>query len=375
LETAPNLVELWDTLTAYGDLGKEAERSLPGSFYVSPALFDHEVETLLGAEWICLGRGDEIPEPGDYFTQEVLGEPLLVVRGDDRAIRVLANVCRHRSSPVADGAGNRKFFVCPYHAWSYGRDGSLRRAPRMDRARLDKTTCRLPRYPSEIWAGFIYVNIDGRATSLAPRLMALETLLANYHTGEMRFVHRGAETWRVNWKSLVENFIEAYHLSVVHSKTLHEITPTALAKKFTGGAGYTGYFSNYPKNQPSRGRGHPDLTPEERHRSTLFSIFPCHLVSQAAGLLVSLMLYPSSVDFVRVCWTMSVHGQDFSDAEIAELIALWTRINEEDRAKLEAVQRGLGSRHAEPGPLAPSDYEGTIREFYRYLAHTLPRPG
>ncbi|MEM0944036.1 MAG: aromatic ring-hydroxylating dioxygenase subunit alpha, partial [Pseudomonadota bacterium] len=225
-----------------------AERGLPGVLYADAGVFRREVERLLASEWMPIGRADEIPSPGDFLTVELLGEPLVIIRGDDGAIRCFSNICRHRGALIADGTGNARRLVCPYHAWSYDRtSGELLAAPRM-KHRIAPGQCDLPEISTEVWLGFIYVNIDGSAPPLSPRLAALEARLAPYETAKMRHVFTGTKTWQANWKAVVENFLEAYHLSVVHPATLHPITPTALAKKFEGGAQFTGYCSNYRKD-------------------------------------------------------------------------------------------------------------------------------
>src|SRR5690606_32578632 len=104
-------------------------RCLPGKFYTCSDFFQFEVETFLKKEWHCVGRVDEVPAPGDFFTTHLFNEPLLICRGDDGEIRALSNLCRHRGMPLAEGRGSTRRFVCSYHAWSYGRDGKLSNAP------------------------------------------------------------------------------------------------------------------------------------------------------------------------------------------------------------------------------------------------------
>ncbi len=359
---------LIDTIRAAAALPYEKAVTLPGAAYSDEALFAHERNTVLAKGWHCLGRCDEVPEAGDFFTADLLGEPLLIVRGDDGAIRVLSNLCRHRLMPLAEGRGTADKFVCSYHAWSYARDGALRSAPRMKNTALETDTCRLPAYRSEEWRGFLYVTLDDNAPPLADALADLEGIIAPYHTQDFRVIHSTEEVWRCNWKCLVENFMEGYHLSVVHPVTLHGYTPSALSRKFEGGSGFTGYHANYPQSIPPRGAGHSGLNEEERHRSTLFCVYPCQVVSQAANLLASLYLKPLAVDAVRVKWTLSVWQDEFDEAAIAERIALWEEVNREDREKLERLQPGLASSRADAGSLAPADYEGTIHDFHGYLA-------
>lgn len=360
------MMDLRSELQRLAALPADRPMGLPGIYYTDPHHFRHECATVLRGGWHCLGREDEVPLPGDFFTVQVLNEPVLVVRGDDSEIRVLANLCRHRGMPLAERRGSVRRFTCPYHAWAYGRDGALLRAPRMDNAGFDAGSCRLHRHNSQIWNGFVYVNLDAAAPP--PAVPELDRLVAPYEPGTFRLVHVAEEDWRTNWKCLVENFMEGYHLSVVHPGTLHGYTPTGLARKLAGGNGFTSYAANYPGDIPPRGQGAPGLSPEERQRSTLFARFPTQVASQAASLLVSLSIFPRAVDRVTVKWTMSVRGDDLDADTIAERIALWEEVNREDREKLERMQTALGSAHAESGPLAGDNYEGTVRDFLIWLA-------
>lgn len=355
-------------------LPDDSPRSLPGWAYCDADVFRTEWAGPLRDGWHCLGRVDEVPEPGDYFTVTLLDEPLLVIRGDDGRVRSLSNLCRHRGMPLAEGRGNARRLVCSYHAWTYGRDGALLRAARMENAAFDPAACHLPEFPCEIWQGFLYTSLAAGPAPFAPPLAPLGAVLDRYQSADFRLVHVAQEDWATNWKCLVENFMEGYHLSVVHPQTLHGYTPTGLARKTVSGPGFTSYAANYPDGT-DRGQGAPGLTKEERQRSFLFSVFPCQVASQAASLLVSLTILPRAPDRITVKWTMSVRGDDLDDATIAQRIALWETVNREDREKLERMQPALASRHADGGPLAGADYEGTIRDFHRWLARAMAAPG
>ena len=355
-------------LHGVASLPNDRPMTMPGRFYTDPAYFDWEMANVLRNGWHCLGRTDEVREPGDYFTVQLFNEPLIVVRGDDDTVRVLANVCRHRGMPLAEGRGNVKRFVCSYHAWAYGRDGGLLRAARMDNAGFDAKSCRLHSFNTVIWNGYIYINLDADAVPFTDQAADLTTLLQNYRADEFRVVHVAEENWHTNWKCLVENFMEGYHLSVVHPQTLHGYTPTGLVRKSTSGPGFTSYAANYPDGIAARGVGAAELTQAERNCSTLYAIFPAQVSSQAASLLVSLSIVPVAVNLIRVKWTMSTYGDDLDEDTIAARIALWEEVNREDREKLERMQIALGSDHAVSGPLAASDLEGTIRDFHTWLA-------
>lgn len=339
---------------------------MPGMYYTSQLQFEHEAATVLRQGWHCLGRVDEVPEAGDFFTVQLLNEPLLIVRGDDANVRVLTNVCRHRGMPLAEGRGNTKRFICSYHAWMYGRDGSLLRAPRMENGGFDAKTFCLPQHNVQLWKGFIYTNLNPDAQPFDHP--ELDAMLAPYETNAFRLVHVEEEDWKTNWKCLVENFMEGYHLSVVHPQTLHEYTPTGLVRKLVSGFDYTSYAANYPDGIACRGIGAAGLNEDERKRSSLFSKFPTQVASQAASLLVSLSIFPIDAGTIRVKWSMSVYKDDLDSETIAQRIALWQEVNREDRAKLERLQIALASDYAVEGPLAGDDFEGTIRDFQRWLA-------
>jgi phenylpropionate dioxygenase-like ring-hydroxylating dioxygenase large terminal subunit len=359
--------DLRERLQALASRPDDAPWAMDGRFYTDAGLFAHERASFLRAGWHCLGRADEVPQDGDFFTTILLDEPLIVTRHDGQ-LRVLSNVCRHRGMPVAKGQGNTKRFVCPYHAWTYGTDGTLLRAARMVNADFDPKTCALPGFACAERFGFIYVSLSEAPVDLDIELAGLGALVGPYQPDGFRIVHADQGVWRTNWKCLIENFMEGYHLSVVHPQTLHGYTPTGLSKKAASGPGFTSYFANYPQGIPLRGSGAPGLDPAAQHRSTLFAVFPCQVVSQAASLLVSLSLRPVAVDATDVRWTMSVYGEDLDAATVTDRIRLWEDVNREDREKLEEMQAALSSRHATGGPLAGPDYEGTVHDFLKWQA-------
>ena len=363
--------EILEALAEIRDLDESQARSLPAGFYASEEYLELEKEEIFRKEWICLGRVDEVRRRGDYFTTQLLNEPLLVACGEDDKVRVLSNVCRHRSSVIVEGKGNAKNFVCPYHAWTYANNGQLLRAPYMDQvAGFDVRGCRLPELASEIWRGFIYVNLDGKAKPLAPRLRGLEPYITNHHPENMVVNVVLDEIWSTNWKCLAENYLEGYHLSTVHHKTLHDRTPTRLCEKIAPGEGYTGYKSHYTRKSPQRKPYHPDLTAEEKRHSVFIWVFPSHLVSLNPSGSASLCLQPRGVDEVANRCILSSH-----EAETALPTKLRVegrnRIMDEDRAQLVRLLRGLKSSYVEPNRLGPPDLEGTVWDMLQYMARKL----
>lgn len=354
----------------------EPARSLPPQCYTSKEFLQHELHTVFKHEWLCVGREGDIPNVGDYFTIQLLDEPLIIVRSDDNKIRALSNTCRHRNMQVAEGKGNRKLFVCPYHAWSYSNNGALKVAPLMDMKSTSLSKCSLPELNNEVWMGFIFVNLKEHDTLPAPvslreRLQNLEPLIANYHGESFTTIFDTTENWNCNWKSLVENFMEGYHLSTVHPVSLGNSTPTRLCQKLPGGPYHTAYKAGYPDNAAKREYWHPDTTEDERNCSTLYSVFPGLVVSQSPDVLAWLALTPKAVDRVTVRWGLAAYSDDLSEPQKQAYIEKWHTINNEDKAKLEKVRQGLKSNFASCGPLAPDNFEGTIKDFYQYLTTQL----
>ena len=347
-------------------------RSMPPAYYTSEAFLALEREEIFRKEWVGLGHIAEISKPGDYFVTELVGESLLVVHGLDGKIRVLSNVCRHRANLVAKGMGNQRRFVCSYHAWTYSTTGDLAAAPLMENSpAFDKAKCGLPEFATEVWQDFIFVNLDGKAAALAPRLESFLPNIKNYHHEGRHRQFVAEDTWKTNWKCLVENFMEGYHLSVAHAKTLHPMTPTSLCKKMPAPEGMTAYTSGYHPSFPPRGPFHPDLTAQEQRYSVLFSVFPNCMVSIVPNVTLYLLVRPIDADTVGVKWGIAGNIDDPNHPDVIRYRDLCFAFNAEDKEQLEGVQQGLKTRSFKSGPLAPADFEGTIWDFYQYMASKL----
>ena len=363
---------LRERLGELGNLAPEDGYAMPAEYYTSPDFLNLETNEVLRREWMCVGHVGEIPNPGDYITTDLAGELLIVTRDMDGQVRVLSNVCRHRGNRVAEGAGNTRKFICRYHTWSYDTSGALVAAPHMKgQTKFDKGNCGLPEFAMEIWKGWIFVNLDGNATPLAPRLEGLGDIVKNYHPEDRFLVFMEEDSWACNWKALFENFMEGYHLSATHLHTLHPITPTKLCKKMTSGDGWTGYHAFYDPDYPPRGPFHPDMTEEERNNSPMYGIFPNLVVGMATNFTLFMCLRPSGPDRVKIRWGVTGLENDPKSDKVRDYVSLCRSFNAEDKEKLEALQEALKTRTYQGGPLAPDDFEGTIRDFIGYMARQI----
>ncbi|MGI4879512.1 MAG: aromatic ring-hydroxylating oxygenase subunit alpha, partial [Janthinobacterium lividum] len=155
--------------------------TLPPACYTSAEFYAFEKEALYAREWLCAGRETQVPNPGDFFTITIADEPIIVVRNAAGELRAMSAVCQHRAMLVAEGSGNVRGFLCPYHHWSYSLNGDLIAAPAMNRTcDFDRGAFGLPGFAVELWHGFIFVNLDRAAAPLAPRLAHVSAAIANY---------------------------------------------------------------------------------------------------------------------------------------------------------------------------------------------------
>ena len=364
--------ELGKALKQSETFGYDEAWSMPKSYYTDENVLAIERAHLFAKEWICVGRVEEVPKPGDYMAFMLCNEPIVVVRGEDNNIRAMSNVCRHRGALLAEGRGNNSRLVCPYHHWSYDLEGKLAGAPRMEAHKtFDKSNCRLPQFATEEWNGFLFVCLAEDPPPLAPRLAPLAKLIHNYHVEQMKMLYVANEIWHTNWKCLIENFMEGYHLSPLHKTTLHLVNPTRLCTHLPAGENYFGYNAGYSPDLPRSQKGHPDLTDAEADNCVMFAI-PPGLVSGIGGDYSSFIcIQPETASRVRAKLGLIFYGENWPQEAVDHAVILFNATMEEDKAVLVDLMRGMASSHHARGPLAPADFEGPVLDFYRFYSKRL----
>ncbi len=212
-------------------LPTEQAESLPPLCYTDADFYEFEKRAVFDREWLCVGRESWVAEPEQYFTTAIVGEPILVARDRGGVLRAMSSVCQHRGMLVAEGHGSRGAFVCPYHHWTYGLDGTLIGAPAMGRScGFDKSAGGLPSFRVEVWQGFVFINFDRDAAPLAPRLEAVSQVLKPYRLGKAEGPRPGeAPQYAWNWKVMFENNNDGYHANKLHHGVLHDFVPSHLA--------------------------------------------------------------------------------------------------------------------------------------------------
>jgi len=201
--------------------GFPAFPDIPVARYTSDEFWELERRHLWNHTWVLAGRSEDAANPGDFFTFDRLGDPVLLVRGKDRVLRAFYNTCQHRGAPVVrEASGTARQLRCQYHSWTYDiTDGALINVPdERDFVDLDKTTRCLQTLRCEIWDGWVFVNQDHDAPALTDWLAPIPEQLAELQGATLRTVTRRSEIVACNWKITAEAFLEVYHFRHIHSR-------------------------------------------------------------------------------------------------------------------------------------------------------------
>jgi len=337
---------------------------LPPVLYTSDEVLAFERDAVYAKEWLCVGRADRVPNAGDWFTVTIAGEPLIVVRDKEQRIRCLSAVCQHRAMQICEGSGNSTSFKCPYHHWIYGQDGRLLGAPAMERTEgFEKADWALPQMRVEEWMGFVFVNLDPDAAPLAPTLERYSPYLANYHLEEA--VCPGTFTledmpW--NWKVMFENFNDGYHANRLH-QYVQDFCPSSMSafpepwdddsNVIFRTSGYTHIDGGFNATHRVIMPVFPDLTEEERSRSTFALIPPTLCFGTAPDQCFFFLVRPKSAGTIDIEIGYLFHPSALADPLFEEKMVLSDAgvqvFVRQDQDATTKVQRGLNSRFAPRG--------------------------
>lgn len=354
---------------------------LPPSVYTAPEFFEFEKDAIFAKEWLCVGRKEWIPNPGDYFTSTHMGEPIVIVRGRDGVIRSMSTVCQHRAMLVAEGHGNTRSFLCPYHHWAYSLTGDLIGAPAMERAcNFDKTKIKLPQFKVEEWLGFIFINFDPEAAPLAPRLAKVTEVLEPYDLANAdTSLDLEEQTFPWNWKVMFENNNDGYHANRLHAGPLHDIAPSELCvfpqdlpEDTAGYYRYNGTVHADASFNPTLKAllpVFPGLSDEDRHRLLFANVPPSLSLIIRADLVAFIILHANTHDTITAKRGWLAAPGAASEPLFAERL----RINLDSSAEIAAqdvhvdglIPYGLRSRYAARGRY--SWQEQAQREFNAWL--------
>ena len=357
------------------------DRSLPGWLYHDPDFFEAEKKAFLRRAPQVVCHESEIKQPGEWRTLEYLGESIIVIRGDDLELRAFSNVCRHRGSRLVDGTGGcAKVLTCPYHAWSYARDGRLVGVPHRHEYPGIRTE-ELGLHPAllENWHGFLFVTLESGAPSVAEMMALYEEEVALYRFEQLRVMGRVTLRPRpLNWKTIADNYSDHLHIPVGHPGLTrlfgrnYRIEAREHVDRMEGDLVET-QSSNPSERAYQRYLPKVDhLPPSHRRKWLYYKLFPN----------VAFDIYPDQVDFMQF---LPVSGTETVIREISYAIPddrremkaarylnwrINRRVNAEDTELITRVQLGMQSPTYEAGPLGTS--EVCLRSFAKKLRTLIP---
>ena len=357
----------------------EAATAPPKAIYTLPDITAHEMDRIFASEWLCAGRADELPNPGDYMAFECGAQPLIIIRGADGALSARSNICRHRMMRLVEGRGNTRKFSCPYHAWTYNLEGQLVGAAYMDRTTcFNKSDIQLPAVRCEEYLGWIYVCLDPDVEPVAHMLADLTEKLLPYNMQNYVTIFTEDHVWDTNWKCLTENFMEGYHLPVAHRDTVggHFLVEETQFDERGSFPHFTSQLFVKTGTAPV-GTAHPDntsLTGKWRNISVMPTVFPCHMYVLAPDHLWYLALQPDGPGRTRIRYGAALApevlaAQSDPETYIAETKTFLDAVQLEDKNVVEGIFAGAKAPLSSPGPLSWLEREN--HEFTQYLARRL----
>lgn len=367
------------------------EPTLPRAAYLDAAPFEAECAKIFRREWFCAGRGAELCAPGDFRLHRVAGEHVIVTRDRAGQLRAFHNVCRHRGTElVATGKAvtaeircQGRFpgaIRCPYHAWTYELDGTLRAAPWLDE-QLGACKGDLALHPVglEEWGGFYFLNIDFHRVpgghTLAQQLGPIPARIERYGLEELRVGRSIQYDVGANWKVILENYNECYHCGPVHPE-LCEVVP-AFRKQGGGGLDWDRGVPHrpgadtYSLTGTSTRASFPRLDDDEKilHKGEL--VYPNLMLSLSREHAAAFRLWPLSAERTLITCEFLFHPAEIAQAgfDPEDVVQFWDITNRQDWDICERVQRGMHSAVFEHGYYAPM--EDLSLDIRRYVSERL----
>lgn len=338
-------------------------RQLPGEVYSSPEIAALEKEKIFLDTWLCVGRTEEIPNPGDYMTAEIAGEPFVIARDRDGEVSAFMNMCLHRGVPVAAGRGNAKDFSCPYHGWLYDLKGRLVAAPKMEKSGVDTANWHMRALQSAAWRGWIFISFNPNPVPFAEFIAACDRDLWWFKTDQCRLAKKEVLEIDCNWKLLVENIIDIYHVPVLHRGSFGGFMKIDRDKspfKLLPRGGWI-----YEQESKPHSKGGRQLFPtlpwlEGMGSATSFKagIFPNLNLSLRYDSIRMWQLWPvsatKSLMYMYTLFADSAFEQPDYEKNYAEYKEFILRaITDEDGPMVVKLQQAVGSPFYQPGPIAP----------------------
>lgn len=346
-------------------------RTIPGSWYADPEIYEAERRFVFGDTWQYVGRLEPVGEPGGFFTTEIAGEPIVMVRGDDGVLRGFYNVCRHRAAKVVcDEEGKATRLRCRYHGWTYDLAGRLRGTPEFDGVvGFQRENEGLVPLALATWGPLVWVHPGASPPALLDYLDPLPARTSSQDVAAVRFAERREYQVACNWKVCIDNFLDGgYHVNTVHTGLADVLD---YAQYRTEVAGNTSVQIS-PLKPPEAGKDQSVGRVRTGTHAYYWWVFPNFVMSLYQGILITSVFMPCGPASTRVAIDFFFADVDSAQARefITQSIAVSDRIQGEDNSICEEVQQGLASRSYSAGRYSVSR-EIAIHHFHCLLAQRL----
>ena len=349
-------------------------RTLPAEAYHSAEVLEWERRHFFAASWVCVGRADDLAEPGSQRAVEVGGAGILLIRGGDNELRAFHNTCRHRGHELLPcGASTQRQTVqCPYHRWTYGLDGKFKGGPTMavqpgfDKSDPDHS---LRKARVHEWHGWVFVNATGDAPDFDTYAGNLDDLMAPYESGRMFVGASHSYEIAANWKIIVENYHECYHCTEIHPELCAVSSPTSGEGIEPTGLWVGGTMrlrdgvetmSLDGKSGGVRLRG---LNDDSAKDVGYYMLWPNVLISPHPDYVMTHRIEPLASDrtFVECQWLFAPESLERADFDPSFASDFWDVTNRQDWNACESVHRGSAGPGYRQGPF--SEQEVQVYEF------------
>lgn len=325
--------------------------TLPSSWYLDPATLERETRDIFYHTWQLVAKASDLPQVGSYMTCELLGEPLLMTRDDKGEIHAFYNVCRHRAGPVAVGCGTRKALQCGYHGWIYSLDGRLMSAREMEGVEsFERQDFGLVPVQVATWGPLIFVNLDADALPFEAVYGPImqEVRDRGFDLSGLATVERRDYDIACNWKVYVDNYLEGYHIPIVHPDLFQEldydkyevVTYAAYSKQ------YAPVRDVAPKADEARRYGryvNPEESSVEAPEALYYWVFPNLMLNIYPDNISTNVILPTSLGRTLTIFEWFA-TPDAKPDDMQVTIDFSDQIQQEDIDICEHVQKGLGSQ-------------------------------
>lgn len=353
------------------DLSKA--ETLPSAWYTSKEALDLERAQIFGGTWQYAGAAEQVKKNGTYFTTEIAGEPIVVLRDQEGQLRAFFNVCRHRGGPVAAGAGDVKLFKCAYHGWTYGLDGELRQTPEFKGVQcFDKANFGLRPIQVETFGPLLFVHMGSGQPSFSDTFGNVPEEAKTLPLARMGFYKRHIYEVPCNWKVYVDNYLEGYHIPQVHLGLLKEIDyPQYRTECFR-------YYSK--QHAPIRGRADSlyrrSIAEGALPQALYYWIFPNIMLNIYPDNLQVNAILPLGHDRTVTIfeWYLVDPSRPGVDEDFAKSFAFSHEVQEEDMRICEHIQKGLNSRSYDRGRYSV-EREAGVHHFHGLYCEFMQRGG